>query len=411
LAQLTISVSAALVGFQAAPRCVAYAVDRAAAGSTWQLAAPRAGPPLMSQMTVVSYDQYRKERTEEDGDKPTAENDEPAAAAPPQSFGASSALVCDPEMVEAAQEAAESAGLGEQFSGSEIAIAFNSWKLCTGKNFPTADAEALELRAFASNAIMISEHLKAAEGAVFLGGLEPTVDVAATDGVNWMAVYNQAAAQRTNAEKAWGEAVAGRAAANDKLRQAQLLAQQAEEEASTIAQKQFQIDLTEAEEEARRARTILAQQLAQVAVDEREKRQQAESNMATSLQNVRSMTSAAITAAEADMKGAIHKWAATEEQAQANLKAAELDMAHALSQAQAQEAAAKMAAEKRSAAALAAQSEAKALLEMLKRTQEKAAMDVARAEQEKKDMEQQVKVANRRAQKAKLAAAAALEDL
>ena len=55
--------------------------------------------------------------------------------------------------------------------------------------------------------------------------------------------------------------------------------------------------------------------------------------------------------------------------------------------------------------------EAKALLEMLKQTQEKAAMDVARAEQEKKDMEQQVQVANRRAQKAKLAAAAALEEL
>ena len=52
-----------------------------------------------------------------------------------------------------------------------------------------------------------------------------------------------------------------------------------------------------------------------------------------------------------------------------------------------------------------------ALLEMLKQTQEKALTDAEAAAQQRRDMESQVEAANKRAQKAKLAAQAALEEL
>tara|TARA_B100000768_G_C10986814_1_gene252211 strand:- start:285 stop:431 length:147 start_codon:yes stop_codon:yes gene_type:complete len=48
---------------------------------------------------------------------------------------------------------------------------------------------------------------------------------------------------------------------------------------------------------------------------------------------------------------------------------------------------------------------------MLKQTQEKALTDAESAAQLRRDMESQVEAANKRAQKAKLAAQAALEEL
>ena len=48
---------------------------------------------------------------------------------------------------------------------------------------------------------------------------------------------------------------------------------------------------------------------------------------------------------------------------------------------------------------------------MLKQTQEKALTDAETAAQQRRDMESQVEAANKRAQKAKLAAQAALEEL
>ena len=51
------------------------------------------------------------------------------AEAMPAAFGASASLIGDPELMQTAVEAAREAGHGENFTASQIAIAFNSWKV------------------------------------------------------------------------------------------------------------------------------------------------------------------------------------------------------------------------------------------------------------------------------------------
>jgi hypothetical protein len=362
-------------------------------------------------MVSASYPEYVKDRNINDAVANVQNTETPAT------FGASVALNCDPSLVEAATEAA--AGAGVTYSGSEIVIAFNSYKLTMGHTYNTVDEEALQLRAFAANAELIAEYLQASESALAFANLGELSDLNNMDqavsqfqqGVDWRAVYDQAVIQRAAADAKRIEAIEGRAAAKDKLRVTQALASKREEDGLALAQTQYQQAVRDAEEIASRERAKLSQQLSQVAVDEREARQAAERNMKTQLEEAKRASAGSLAAADADQKGALHKWTTAEEEALAALRVAEADMAYAMEQARAHEEVARLDSKKRSAAALAAQSEAKALMELLKQTQSKAATDVARAQQEKKDLEQQVEIANRRAQKAKLAAAAALEEL
>jgi hypothetical protein len=362
-------------------------------------------------MTSTSYNQYVKDRNINEAVSNAEKLETPAT------FGASAALTCDPSLVEAASEAA--AGAGVAYSGSEIVIAFNSYKLTKGHTYKTDDEEALQLRAFAANAELIAEYLHASASALAFAELSDISDLKglaavagrSERGIDWRAVYDQAVMQRATADAERMAAIEARAAANDKLRVTHALTSKREEEELALAQAEYAQAVSDAEETASRERSRLSQQLAQVSVEERQSRQSAERHMNSRIDEAKRTSAATLAAADSDQKGALHKWQMTEEQALAALKNAEADMAHALEQSKAQEEIARIDAEKRSAAALAAQSEAKALMELLKQTQSKAATDVARAQQEKKDLEQQVEIANRRAQKAKLAAAAALEEL
>lgn len=376
--------------------------------STFIVPATRAPTPRAAVlMQAPTFSDYVKNRNLEEAQADVSNGGTAA------SFGASSSLNCDPDFLLAAKEAAEGAGL-EQFSASEIVIAFNSWKLSLGRTYRSKDEEANDLRSFGSNLDLITQHLQAAESALFNieePGYTPEDLSVELESVNWRGVYNQAAASRSTAEKAKAEAMRGTAAANDKLRQAQAMASKEESEAMASAQAVYEAAVGVAADEASRERARLAQLLAQVAVTEGEARTAAKKRLREAVEQAKHHSSTTITAAEADRKGALHKWEQTEGQAEAALKAAEADMAYALAQAKDQESAAKAAAEKRSAAALAAQSEAKALLEMLKQTQEKAAQDAQSALQARRDMESQVEAANKRAQKAKLAAQAALDEL
>jgi hypothetical protein len=336
-----------------------------------------------------------------------------AEAAAPAAFGVSSALNCDPDFLQAAKEAAEGAGLGH-LSASEVVIAFNSWKLSLGRSYRTKEEEANDLRSFGSNLDLINQHLLAAESALIniddpsYAPEDLTVELEA---VNWRGVYDQASASRKAAEKAKAEAAAGTASADEKMRHAQSMTSKEEAAALAAAQARYEQDVGAAADDAARSRAKLAQQLAQVAVTEQEARALAQKRLTEEMSHAKHQSATTMTSAEADRKGALHKWQQTEEQADAALKAAEADMAYALAQAKEQEAAAKAAAEKRAAAALAAQSEAKALLEMLKQTQEKAAQDAQQAEAARREMEAAVEAATKRAQKAKLAAQAALDEL
>merc|ERR1719305_720690 len=120
-------------------------------------------------MSSTSYNQYVKDRNINDAVS-NAERSEP-----PATFGASAALNCDPSLVEAASEAA--AGAGVSYSGSEIVIAFNSYKLTKGHTYKTDDEEALQLRAFAANAELIAEYLQASESALAFANLGELSDL------------------------------------------------------------------------------------------------------------------------------------------------------------------------------------------------------------------------------------------
>eukprot|EP00316_Scyphosphaera_apsteinii_P015626 CAMPEP_0119314308 /NCGR_PEP_ID=MMETSP1333-20130426/32348_1 /TAXON_ID=418940 /ORGANISM="Scyphosphaera apsteinii, Strain RCC1455" /LENGTH=393 /DNA_ID=CAMNT_0007319395 /DNA_START=26 /DNA_END=1207 /DNA_ORIENTATION=+ len=334
----------------------------------------------------------------------------------PAAFGVSSSLACDPDLMLAASEAADFAGLAETFTASQIVIAFNSWKLLLGRTHKSTEEEVMDLRAFAANAHLISTHLKAAESALI--GVDTisgdVYDLAADElgaSTDWIGVYNQAAATRESAAMQQSEAVAGRLAAEDKLRQALLLANQEEEGALTAAQVQRAQEVQEAEEIASRERARIAQALAQVAVDEKEQRQAAENRYAAVTREVLQRSGKSKAGAEADRRGALHKWMQAEERAAAAIKRAGMDMANALKQAKDQEDATRMAADKRASAVVAAQAEAQALLELLKQTKDEAAAMATKAQAEKEEMEKAVQMANRRAQKAKLAAQAALDEI
>lgn len=367
--------------------------------------APRCGRTLTVSMHVVdirmkaatSYTEYAQSRTEE-GDESADESSPqpvPLDAPPPK---------IDPALLQAAKQAAVSAGLADRFNGTQIVSAFNNWKVSLDKSYGTADEEASDLSTFAVNADLISDNL---ESTTFsdddLGLTSP--------GIDWRSVYNQAANQRANAETERATAITGKAEANDKLRQDLMANSKIEESAVLSAQAAYASEVNAAEEMASKERSRLAQKLAQVAIEQREAQMAAEQRMTSTVGEAKSISAKGVAAAEADQQGEMERWGDVEAASLQALKAAEVDMANALARAKEQEAAAQAAAKKRAAAALEARSEAKTLREMLRQTQEKAASDVARAETERREMELAVEQANKRAQKAKAAAAAALEEL
>jgi len=340
--------------------------------------------------TGSTYAEYTKGNT--DGNKKSTQP--PAAEA---------------DFLMAAKEAAAGAGITQ--SPSEIVIAFNSWKMSLGRSYSSAEEEASDLRSFATNADMITQHLQSTHETAATSGPVADEVVVEFEGVDWRGVYNAASMARNSAEAEKAKAASGRTAANDKLRQAQATASQEEQKAYSMAQEAYVKEVSAAGEVATRERSRLASALTEVAVTESEARNAAQKRLTATMASAKNAAANIMASAQAERKGQLHTWEQTEESAETSLKAAEADMAYALAQAKEQEAAAKASAETRAGAALAAQSEAKALLEMLKQTQEKALSDAESAAQQRRDMESQVEAANKRAQKAKLAAQAALEEL
>ena len=356
---------------------------------------PRCGPVHMHVVDIrmkAAATSTEQARSVEGGE---TQPEEPESLPPPK---------IDPALLQAAKQAAVSAGLADRFNGTQIVTSFNNWKVALDKSYSTADEEASDLSTFAVNADLISENLESTTFSDDELGLT-------TPGIDWRSVYNQAALQRANAETERATAIAGKAEANDKLRQDLMANSKIEESAVLAAQAAYASELNAAEEIASKERSQLAQKLAQVAIDQREAQLAAEQRMTSAVGEAKSVSAKGVAAAEAEQQAEMDRWGDIEDASLKALKAAEVDMANALARAKEQEAAAKAAAKKRAAAALEAQSEAKTLREMLRQTQEKAAADVARAETERREMELAVEQANKRAQKAKAAAAAALEEL
>jgi hypothetical protein len=331
----------------------------------------------------------------------------------PASFGASSAL-CDEDLLTVAQQAAEQAGTGS-FTGTEIIIAFNAWKLAQGRTYTDATEEGLALRAFAADQELIEEYMQAAESALFggeTGAAEAEVFLSAMlSNDEWRKAYDKAAERRASAEKMRVQATAGMSAAEDRRRLALASTSKHEEAAREIAQQDYTTALKRAEEHASSERGRLAQELALVNAEEKDARKLAEKQYGDALNTLQATSAKVIASAQADRAGALHKWKSVGKQALADIDAAETDMSAALAQAREQAQAAKEASEKRAQATLTAQAEAKALLELLRQTKEEAAMISSKARADKQELEAAVELANKRARKAKLAAAAALEDL
>lgn len=351
---------------------------------------------------TATYGDYIKERhaTEAQGDAPEA-------------FGASSSL-CNPEFVAAAKQAAELAGV-TSFTASEIVISFNAWKLSLGLTYSDKEDEGLALCAFASDAALIKQYLQAADSAIFdtEALFDDTTDNDFDSSLNedWRNTYDKAAEQRTQSEAQLSRASEGMAAAEEKLRKAMALTSQQEEEVRMIAQRAYKHELRQAEESASAERSRIAKELALVNAEEKEAREAAEKRLHESIDALQISSAKAIAAAQADHVGALHKWKGTVEHSKMAIKAAEADMSSALLRAREQATAAKAAAEKRAQATIAAQAEAKALLELLKQKNDETMKISARALEQKRELEAAVEYANKRARKAKLAAAAALEDL
>jgi len=347
----------------------------------------------------TSYHEYVRERT-------VAADTLPEGFTP-NVFGASS-VVCDPDLMNAA------ADYEGEFKASEIVIAFNAWKMAMGRSYQKKEEESIALRAFAADHGLIRAHLEAAESALLGVGSSATVeDLPSVDGTyeDWLAVYEQAASDRTAAASQLADVATGRSAAEQKLKKCMTAALREEEMFHEEAQRVMQEEMEAAELEASATRSRLAMEMAQVAVDEKNARAAAEKRMSDTMREVKQRSAGTIASAEADRAGAAHKWEQQEEQLRVHRAQAEAMMARALEKVKAHEVRIKAQAQKNTAAVISAQSEAKALLELLKQTKEKAASEAAKAEQERREMEANVLKANRRAQKAKLAAAAALEDL
>lgn len=331
---------------------------------------------------------------------------------PPTTFGASSALIDDADLMSAAREAAEAAGHAEKFSASEIVIAFNSWKLSRGLSYKSKEDAAVALRTFAADYQLIETHLEAAQSALFNTEVDGNALMPEDlDANKWRTSYKAALETKDMAEQQRQAAIAGQQAAEDKLRQALSVAAKQEKSTLAAAQVEYLRELQAAEERAATERSRLAMALAQVAVDEKEAREAAQKKLDAVRQEATQRAANAIANAQADRTGAAHKWSQTEEVAIQALRQAEEDMTAALLTAQKQQEAARVAAEKKAALVIAAQSEAKALLELLKQSKEEAAAATANMEKQMREMQNAVDLANKRARKAKLAAAAALEEL
>ena len=180
--------------------------------SSFHAPTPRAAVRMA---TGSTYAEYTKGNT--DGNKKSAQP--PAAEA---------------DFLMAAKEAAAGAGITQ--SPSEIVIAFNSWKISLGRSYSSAEEEASDLRSFATNADMITQHLQSTRETAATSGPVADEVVVEFEGVDWRGVYNAASMARNSAEAEKAKAASGRTAANDKLRQAQATASQEEQKAYSMAQ-------------------------------------------------------------------------------------------------------------------------------------------------------------------------------
>ena len=187
-----------------------------APASVFHAPAPRAAVRMAAKGT---YAEYTK------GNSKDAGTQKPAAVQPPPA---------NEDFLLAAKEAAAGAGITQ--SPSEIVIAFNSWKMSLGRTYSNAEEEASDLRSFATNADMITQHLTATRDAVATSAPAAEEVNVEFEGVDWRGVYNAASLARNAAEAEKATAAAGRVAANDKLRQAQETASKEEQKAYKMAQ-------------------------------------------------------------------------------------------------------------------------------------------------------------------------------
>jgi len=164
-----------------------------------------------------TYAEYTKGNSKADGNK--------KAVQPPPA---------EADFLLAAKEAAAGAGITQ--TPSEIVIAFNSWKMSLGRSYSSAEEEASDLRSFATNADMITQHLTATRDTVATSVPAAEEVSVEFEGVDWRGVYNAASMARNAAEAEKAKAAAGRTSANDKLRQAQATASQEEQKAYSMAQ-------------------------------------------------------------------------------------------------------------------------------------------------------------------------------
>ena len=182
--------------------------------SSFHASAPRAAVRMAAGST---YAEYTKGNNKGDGNKKGAQ--------PPPA---------DADFLTAAKEAAAGAGITQ--TPSEIVIAFNSWKLSLGRSYSSAEEEASDLRSFATNADMITQHLQVTREVAMASTPAPEQISVEFEGVDWRGVYNAASMARNSAEAEKAKAASGRTAANDKLRQAQATASQEEQKAYSMAQ-------------------------------------------------------------------------------------------------------------------------------------------------------------------------------
>ena len=189
-----------------------------APASVFHAPAPRAAVRMAAKGST--YAEYTK-----GGNSQDAGNKKPAAVQPPPA---------NEDFLLAAKEAAAGAGITQ--SPSEIVIAFNSWKMSLGRTYSNAEEEASDLRSFATNADMITQHLTATRDAVAASAPAAEEVHVEFEGVDWRGVYNAASMARNAAEAEKATAAAGRVAANDKLRQAQETASKEEQKAYKMAQ-------------------------------------------------------------------------------------------------------------------------------------------------------------------------------
>ena len=116
----------------------------------------------------------------------------------------------------ASEAAADANG---QFTATQVVRAFNAWKWALGRTYNNADGEALELRAFAANVHLIQKYLDAPPAPVANQPVETKLSIPRSDGTqDWRTEYRLAAEARAEAEAAGRRAMAGRAAADDKLK-------------------------------------------------------------------------------------------------------------------------------------------------------------------------------------------------